>query len=406
MTFHDPVRRWRVPLIGQAPSEVPDEWGAALAAVALDLRCRRQGRVICFDGVQWELAVNSQDWVSIGMAKLTDASDLGEFSIGRGYALKTTLTQAMVWVASAVQDQLAGYEFVQWPSDGWRLLDPTVRNNEPVWVDPSTGSVVSPIGALRDLAEAPEPCGGPVRYDRTGRSYSRTRRADRRVAAVIADALRGMATVANIGAGTGSYEPAGTVIAVEPSRVMITQRPPSSAPAVQAIAEHLPIRSNSVDAALAVLTVHHWSDLDRGVAEMLRIARRRVVILTWDHNIFRQFWLLREYLPAAGQSDAELAVPITKLTSLLGEPTIVPIPVPHDCADGFGGAYWRRPEAYLDPTVQSGMSLFALTPKPELQEGLYRLRTDLASGAWERQHQELVNKQELDLGYRLLIVEQ
>jgi hypothetical protein len=85
---------------------------------------------------------------------------------------------------------------------------------------------------------------------------------------------------------------------------------------------------------------------------MLRIARRRVVIFTWDHNVFRRFWLLGEYLPAAAQSGADLAVPITNLTSLLGDPTIVPVPVPHDCVDGFGGAYWRRPQAYLNPTVQ------------------------------------------------------
>ena len=175
-----------------------------------------------------------------------------------------------------------------------------------------------------------------VRYDRTGQTYSRTRRPDPRIAAVINEALRGAATVANIGAGTGSYEPARTVIAVEPSRVMIAQRPPGSAPAVQAVAEHLPIRSNAVDAALAVLTVHHWSALDHGVAEMLRIARRRVVILTWDHTVFRRFWLLREYLPAAAQTDADLAVPITKLASVLGDLTIVPVPVPHDCVDGFG----------------------------------------------------------------------
>ena len=244
-----------------------------------------------------------------------------------------------------------------------------------------------------------------VRYDRTGQTYSRTRRPDPRVAAIINEALRGAATVANIGAGTGSYEPARTVIAVEPSCVMNAQRPPGSAPAVQAVAERLPIRSKAVDAALAVLTVHHWSDLDHGVAEMLRIARRRVVIFTWDHNVFRRFWLLREYLRAAAQSGADLAVPITKLTSLLGDPTIVPVPVPHDCVDGFGGAYWRRPQAYLKPTVQAGMSLFALTPKPALREGLSRLRADLASGEWNRQHQDLLHSQQLDLGYRLLIAE-
>jgi SAM-dependent methyltransferase len=144
--------------------------------------------------------------------------------------------------------------------------------------------------------------GVKVRYDRTGQTYSRTRRPDPRVAAVINEALRGAATVANIGAGTGSYEPACTVISVEPSRVMIAQRPPGSAPAGQAVAEHLPIRSNAVDAALAVLTVHHWSDLDHGVAEMLRIARRRVVILIWDHNVFRAV-LVTARIPARRRAE-------------------------------------------------------------------------------------------------------
>lgn len=207
----------------------------------------------------------------------------------------------------------------------------------------------------------PEPVSGAgiqARYDQTGQTYSRTRQPDPRISAVINEALLGMATVANIGAGTGSYEPANTVVAAEPSRVMIAQRPRGCAPAVRAVVEHLPIRSNAVDAALAVLTVHHWSDLDHGVAKMRRIARRRVVIFTWNHDVLRSFWLLREYLPAAARTDADLAIPIARLTSLLGDPTIIPVPVPHDCVDGFGGAYWRRPHAYLDPTVQAGMSLF------------------------------------------------
>ncbi|MEE3062730.1 MAG: methyltransferase domain-containing protein [Actinomycetota bacterium] len=212
-----------------------------------------------------------------------------------------------------------------------------------------------------------------------------------------------MATVANIGAGTGSYEPAHTIVAVEPSRVMIAQRPPGCAPAVLAVAEQLPIRSNAVDAALAVLTVHHWNDLAQGIEEMRRIARRRLVVFTWDQTLFRQFWLIRDYLPAAAQTDADLAVPIAKLASLLGDPRIIPVPVPHDCLDGFGGAYWRRPHAYLDSAVQSGMSLFALTPKSELEQGLSQLQADLDSGEWARRYRDLLDVEELDLGYRLLV---
>jgi SAM-dependent methyltransferase len=246
-----------------------------------------------------------------------------------------------------------------------------------------------------------------ARYDRTGSTYSLTRRPDPQIAAVVDRALRDAASVANIGAGTGSYEPSQTVVAVEPSRVMISQRPVSAAPAVQAAAESLPIRTDAVDAAMAVLTVHHWSDIAVGVSEMLRVARRRVVILTWDNTIFRDFWLIREYLPAAGETDARLAVPINTLISLLGEGrvSVVSIPVPHDCSDGFGGAYWRRPHAYLDEAAQTGMSLFALTPKSQLHDGLARLGSDLASGAWQRRHAEILQETEQDLGYRLLISE-
>jgi SAM-dependent methyltransferase len=246
-----------------------------------------------------------------------------------------------------------------------------------------------------------------TRYDQTGVSYSQTRRPDPRIAAVIGRALAGVASVANIGAGTGSYEPSQTVVAVEPSRVMISQRGRGSAPAVQAAAEALPLRTDAVEAALAVLTVHHWSDIAAGVSEMLRVARRRVIILTWDHDVIQYFWLLRDYVPAAAETDARLAVPINDLISLLGRDTvsIVTLPVPHDCVDGFGGAYWRRPHAYLDGVVQRGMSLFSLTPKDQVEEGLTRLRLDLSTGEWQRRHADLLDKPELDLGYRLLIAE-
>jgi SAM-dependent methyltransferase len=242
-------------------------------------------------------------------------------------------------------------------------------------------------------------------YDRTGSAYSLTRRPDPRIAAVIDRALRDEKSVANIGAGAGSYEPPQTVVAVEPSRVMIRQRPAAAAAAVQAAAESLPIRTDGVDAAMAVLTVHHWTDLAAGVSEMLRVARRRVAVLTWDSTVFGDFWLVREYLPAAGETDARLAVSMDTLISLLGDDqvSVVSIPVPHDCLDGFGGAYWRRPHAYLDDAAQAGMSLFALTPKPLVQEGLARLRSDLATGAWERRHADLLQESELDLGYRLLV---
>jgi SAM-dependent methyltransferase len=240
-------------------------------------------------------------------------------------------------------------------------------------------------------------------YDELGRTYGATRHADPRIAAMIAAVLADSATVINIGAGTGSYEPVQTVAAIEPSPVMIAQRSPGAAPAIQAAAEHIPLTDSCVDAALAVLTIHHWTDLAAGLAEMRRIARRRLVFLTWDPDVIGEaFWLLAEYLPEARAADAALAVPMHRLTGLLDRPVIEPVPVPHDCADGFGAAFWRRAEAYLDPTVQAGMSLFAKTDQALLQPGLARLAADLASGRWHDEHAELLDLGELDVGYRLV----
>jgi SAM-dependent methyltransferase len=240
-------------------------------------------------------------------------------------------------------------------------------------------------------------------YDSLGSSYSATRRADPRIAAHINRALAGCESVVNIGAGTGSYEPAETVVAIEPSQVMIGQRPARTARAVRAVAERLPLRDNCADAALAVLTVHHWTDLAAGIAEMRRIARRRLVILSWDADVFgEKFWLVSDYLPEAGAADAALAVPVDRLASLLDDAVVTPVPVPHDCADGFAAAFWRRPDAYLDPVVQAGMSLFTKTGTTMVQAGLTRLTADLQSGRWQREHTGLLELAELDLGYRLI----
>ncbi len=237
-------------------------------------------------------------------------------------------------------------------------------------------------------------------YDRIGATYSATRRPDPRVRAAIWSALGGAATVINVGAGTGSYEPPETVLAVEPSQVMIDQRPPGAAPAVAAGAEHLPVPDAFADAAMALLTVHHWSDVAAGIAELRRVARR-IVILTWDQRVTERFWLSREYLPQLSSYDAR-AVTIDTLLDLLGGGEVRPLPVPHDCSDGFLGAFWRRPQAYLDPKVRAGISTMAAL-ESTLGPGLERLRADLESGEWDSRHADLQLLDELDLGYRLLI---
>jgi SAM-dependent methyltransferase len=242
-------------------------------------------------------------------------------------------------------------------------------------------------------------------YDTIGVTYTTTRRPDARVGALIARALGDARSVINVGAGSGAYEPPQTVLAVEPSTVMIRQRAAGSAPVVQARAEALPVADTAADAALAVLTVHHWSDLEAGLAELRRVARRRIVILTWDHEVIRDFWLLREYLPEALAVDLKMAVPVQRLAALLGGARVEPMPVPHDCTDGFAAAYWRRPEAYLDPVVRAGISMLARTGEARLRPGLERLDADLRSGRWHENHADLMHRDELDLGYRLVIAD-
>jgi SAM-dependent methyltransferase len=243
-------------------------------------------------------------------------------------------------------------------------------------------------------------------YDAIGAGYAALRRPDPRLALAIVEALGDARSVVNVGAGTGSYEPppesGRRVIAVEPSRTMIDQRGASAAPVVQASATQLPFADRRFDASLAVLTVHHWPDRARGLTELARVARGRVVVVTFDPAASR-FWLVDEYFPDVLALDRTIFPSVDELTRALGPVDVRPFPVPHDCVDGFLGAYWRRPAAYLDAPVRAAISSFAALSPSALEDGLSRLGADLASGAWARRHADLLSRSELDVGYRLVV---
>jgi SAM-dependent methyltransferase len=248
--------------------------------------------------------------------------------------------------------------------------------------------------------------GPPREYDRIGAGYTGTRGEDPRIAGAVREALGDARSVLNVGAGTGSYEPRDRpVVAAEPSPVMLAQRPPGSAPVVQAVAEALPFADRSFDAVMGVLTVHHWQDQARGLAEARRVARRRVAILTVDLAPWSAFWLVADYVPAIAELDRVRLGPISDLRQALGATRVVPVPVPHDCRDGFTGAFWRRPRAYLDPAIRAGMSTIQNLSPAEVEPGLRRLREDLESGEWERRHGRLLRLDALDLGYRLVVAD-
>ena len=224
-----------------------------------------------------------------------------------------------------------------------------------------------------------------VFYDNIGRGYTATRREDPRIAEALWRALGDAQSVLNVGAGAGAYEPAGRrVLAVEPSDTMIAQRPPHAAPAVKASAEELPLPDDSFDAVMTVLSDHHWTDRLRALRELRRVARRRVVLFNADPAQAKRFWLTREYLPAfldlIPERYREPGVWEEELGRELDSVRVQPVLVPHDCRDGFYSAYWRRPEAYLDPGVRAGISVFARLPQANVRHGVTRLRDDLAVG--------------------------
>lgn len=239
-----------------------------------------------------------------------------------------------------------------------------------------------------------------AKYDIIGINYAELRKPDPRIARVVANALGSAQSVLNVGAGTGSYEPADrSLTAVEPSREMIRKRGASPAEVIQASAEDLPFADKSFDASMAILTVHHWHDKAAGLREMRRVTRGRIVLLTFDPS--HRPWLT-SYLPELAELDEAQMPTMSDYELWLGNVQISPVLVPHDCSDGFLYAYWRRPAAYLDRKIRSGSSSFwAIT---DVEAGLQNLRRDLESGEWERRHAALLTLDSYDAGYRLVVV--
>ena len=242
-------------------------------------------------------------------------------------------------------------------------------------------------------------------YDQIGGSYASTRQTDAAWEAQIHAALGDARRVVNVGAGSGSYEPAGAeLIAIEPSETMIRQRPDGSAPVVRAVAEQLPFADGAFTAAMAVLTTHHWTDAERGLRELARVAQHQVIV-TWDPEWFAaNFWLVRDYLPEVADHERELAT-MAAVNAHLAVRQVEPLLVARDCRDGFFGAYWAQPERYLDGEVRASMSGLALLDADVVARGVNALRRDLDSGAWARRNAQLSGLDRLDLGYRLIVAQ-
>jgi SAM-dependent methyltransferase len=239
-------------------------------------------------------------------------------------------------------------------------------------------------------------------YAELGARYPLARRTDPRIAAIIWARLGDAQTVLNVGAGTGSYEPVDrSVVAIEPSATMRSRRPPGAGRCLAGVAEALPFPDSSFDAVMSVCSDWFWPERGKGFAEMRRVARQRVLVLTLDRSVAEGFWLSREYLPDAHH----LWGPFAATLGDMGRCEILEVPLPADCRDGFFHAYWRRPHAYLDEGVRESMAVFKQLDPVQTQTGLERLAADLSTRRWHARHVHLLEEEALDLGYRLLVAE-
>ena len=246
------------------------------------------------------------------------------------------------------------------------------------------------VGWFYEAVTIRERPAGDFDYEQHGGGYASIRRPDPRIEARVHAALGASRTVLNVGAGAGSYEPANRyVLAVEPSATMRAQRPAGAAPAVDAAAEHLPFDDDSFDAAMATMTIHQWSDVVRGLLEMRRVSRGPVVVLTLDASALSQFWLT-DYIPEVLAVEEARFPTLDQVTDALdrgsSEVRVECVPVARDCTDGFGEAFYARPEAFLHPRIRAATSGLVLTDPKAVQRGLDRLEKDLASGAWDQRY--------------------
>jgi SAM-dependent methyltransferase len=243
----------------------------------------------------------------------------------------------------------------------------------------------------------------PALYESIGQTYAVTRRPDPRIAVQIVRALGNAKSVLNVGAGAGNYEPmALDVVALDPSLTMLSQRGETLGPSVCGVAECIPFRDNSFDVAMGTLTLHHWPDLAAGLSEVRRVASKQVFLM-YEPSFAHRMWII-EYFPEIMDLPHERRAPsVDDLRKHLDLTDVQVVPVPNNCIDGFGGAYWARPEIYLQPEVQAGMSMLAILEPDVRAAGTERLRAALASGDWDRRFGNLRVQTEIDLGYRLVM---
>jgi SAM-dependent methyltransferase len=260
------------------------------------------------------------------------------------------------------------------------------------------------VGARTSTAvDAPRDNEETALYTRIGTTYSATRAADPRIAAAIRAALGDARSVLNVGAGTGAYEPTDfEVLAVEPSAAMIAQRPPGAAPALRGSAEALPVADGSFDAASLSTRFTTGKISPPACASSAASLASGSSSSGATGRKGTPFWLVERYFRVLDEPRKSAAI-TAAIERELGPVTELPVPLPRNCSDGLFGAYWGRPEAYLNDDIRRNISNFALASERKVAQGLERLRTDLECGEWDRRYGQLRALPELDLGHRIVV---
>lgn len=242
-------------------------------------------------------------------------------------------------------------------------------------------------------------------YDQYGQQYSGYRQTDPRIAAYVNEALADAQTILNVGAGAGSYEPADKyVVAVEPSQVMRAQRlQKGKVPAINAKADHLPFDDNAFDAAMAMVTVHHWPDIDKGLKELRRVTRNQVIVMTFDPEQLDNFWNAHYFPELIAVEKARYPAIDFIQQSLGGQSKVVSVPIPFDCTDGFQEAFYGRPEAFLQKEVRQSQSAWGFLAAGQEEELVQRLADDLASGEWDRKYGHYRNEPHFTCALKLVV---
>ncbi len=244
---------------------------------------------------------------------------------------------------------------------------------------------------------------GDVDYAKVAAGYNGWRRPDPRIQLQIDRAFGDAATVLNVGAGTGGYEPEGRdVTAVEPSASMRAQRR-AQKPAIDATAETLPFEDAAFDASMATMSVHQWPDLEAGLANLRRVTRGPVVIMTADPAHLEDFWL-NEYAPDVMSTEARRFPSIDRIAAALGgEIDTQVVAIPLDCSDGFNQAYYGRPEMLLEDGARRANSAWSFVGEDAVARFVRDLSADLVSGEWDAKHGHLRTQPTFDGGLRLVI---